>query len=296
MTTLRKTPATIIAALAAALLAACASSGAAAPGAGGQGTPGGGALTVADLAPFSGADAALGPTYLVSCDAATQAINNAGGVLGRKLSCKGVDTRGDPADAVPATRQMLSTTPGLSLVIGCTSDEAASVVPVLGAAKIVSFCMTGQSEFDAVKYPYFFRLVPPDLAESYAMVVIAQQLGYHKIARFPLHPGFHSMPCAEIAVNLDKWNALGPELQAILEMATRDFARDMVQRIALEDQKVVETAKAQGVTLIAWSGEERKKFRELSRLAWADWAKKSPMSKRTYDSQVAFLKKLQLID
>jgi len=42
--------------------------------------------------------------------------------------------------------------------------------------------MTGQSEFDHVKYPYFYRLVPPDLAESYAMTVIAQKLGYSKIA------------------------------------------------------------------------------------------------------------------
>jgi ABC-type branched-subunit amino acid transport system substrate-binding protein len=143
-----------------------------------SGTP----IVVADLAPFSGPDAALGPTYLVSCDGATAAINTAGGVLGHKLSCKAVDTRGDPADAVPATRQMFATTSNLGLVIGCTSDEAASVVPIMNANKMVSFCMTGQSEFDSVHFPYFFRLVPPDLEESFAMVAIAQQLGYHKIA------------------------------------------------------------------------------------------------------------------
>jgi branched-chain amino acid transport system substrate-binding protein len=140
------------------------------------------ALVVADLAPFSGADAALGPTYLVSCDGATQAIDNAGGVLGHKLSCKGVDTRGDPADAVPATRQMFATTPNLALVIGVTSDEAASVVPVINANKMVVFGMTGQSEFDSTHFQYFYRLVPPDLAESYAMIAIAQQLGYKRIA------------------------------------------------------------------------------------------------------------------
>jgi len=142
----------------------------------------GSALVVADLAPFSGPDAALGPTYLVSCDGATQAINNAGGVLGHKLTCKGVDTRGDPADAVPATTQMFATTSNLALVIGCTSDEAASVVPIVNAHKMVAFCMTGQSEFDSVHFPYFYRLVPPDLEESYAMIAIAQQLGYKKIA------------------------------------------------------------------------------------------------------------------
>jgi branched-chain amino acid transport system substrate-binding protein len=83
---------------------------------------------------------------------------------------------------VPAVGSLLARTPNLALVIGCTSDEAAAVVPVLNRHKTVMFCMTGQSEFDHVKYPYFYRLVPPDLAESYAMVVIAQKLGYKRIA------------------------------------------------------------------------------------------------------------------
>ena len=169
--------------LAAAGLAACSSSSTSS-GSTTSGNAGasGSSLVVADVAPFSGPDAALGPTYLVSCDGATAAINSAGGVLGHKLSCKGVDTRGDPADAVPATRQMFATTPNLALVIGVTSDEAASVVPVINADKMVVFGMTGQSEFDSTHFQYFYRLVPPDLEESYAMTVIAQQLGYKRIA------------------------------------------------------------------------------------------------------------------
>src|SRR5579863_4218782 len=121
-----------------------------------------GSITIATVAPFTGADAALGPKYETACYAASQAINAAGGVLNKQVKCKTVDTRGDPADAVPAVRQMYATTSNIALVIGCTSDEAASVVPIFGANKTVSFCMTGQSEFDAVKFPYFYRLVPPD--------------------------------------------------------------------------------------------------------------------------------------
>jgi neutral amino acid transport system substrate-binding protein len=160
-------------ALAAVALATAMSGGAAATAAGSQ-------LTIADVAPFTGPDAALGPTYLVSCDAASNAINKAGGVLGHRLGCKAVDTRGDPADAVPAVRQMYASTSNLVLVIGCTSDEAASVVPVFTAEKTVSFCMTGQSEFDHVMFPYFYRLVPPDLSESYAMIAIAHDLLHYK--------------------------------------------------------------------------------------------------------------------
>ncbi|HEY1567430.1 MAG TPA: ABC transporter substrate-binding protein [Solirubrobacteraceae bacterium] len=171
---------------AALVMAGCGSGSASGGGSGGGAASStaakGAALTIADVAPFTGTDAALGPTYLVSCDAATNAINVAGGVLGHKLNCKSVDTRGDPADAVPAVRQMYASTSNLGLVIGCTSDEAASVVPVFGANKTVSFCMTGQSEFDHVKFPYFYRLVPPDLSESYAMVAMAQQQHYKRIA------------------------------------------------------------------------------------------------------------------
>ncbi|MBO0825045.1 MAG: amino acid ABC transporter substrate-binding protein, partial [Actinobacteria bacterium] len=146
------------------------------------GIPAGQPIVFADVAPFSGPDAALGPTYLVSCEGTVAAINKAGGVLGHKVSCTTADTRGDPADAHPAVGSLLSRTHNLELVIGCTSDEAAAVVPLINTHKTVMFCMTGQSEFDHKHYDYFYRLVPPDLAESYAMTVIAKQLGYKKVA------------------------------------------------------------------------------------------------------------------
>jgi branched-chain amino acid transport system substrate-binding protein len=159
----------------AAALTACGSSG-------GSSSSSGSTLIFADVAPFSGPDAALGPIYLVSCTGAANAINKAGGILGHKVACTHADTHGDPNDAVPAVGNLFATTKNLELVIGCTSDEAAAIVPVINSHKTVMFCMTGQSEFDHVKYPYFYRLVPPDLAESYAMTVIAKNLGYQKIA------------------------------------------------------------------------------------------------------------------
>src|SRR5947209_8474268 len=76
--------------------AGCGNSSSGGGGSGGSSSGGasGSTLTIADVAPFTGPDAALGPTYLVSCDAAANAINSTGGVLGHKLACKSVDTRG----------------------------------------------------------------------------------------------------------------------------------------------------------------------------------------------------------
>ena len=131
---------------------------------------GSGPLLVGVLAPFSGADASFGPRYLAGCYAATLSINGAGGIGGRQVSCQQFDTRGEPADAVPAANAMISGNSNLMGVVGCTSDEASTVVPILDRSHIPMFCMTGQSEFNKTSAKYFHRLVPPDSFDAYAMI------------------------------------------------------------------------------------------------------------------------------
>jgi neutral amino acid transport system substrate-binding protein len=131
---------------------------------------GSGPLLVGVLAPFSGADASFGPRYLAGCYAASLSINGAGGIGGRQVSCQQFDTRGEPADAVPAANAMISGNSNLMGVVGCTSDEASTVVPILDRSHMPMFCMTGQSEFNKTSAKYFHRLVPPDSFDAYAMI------------------------------------------------------------------------------------------------------------------------------
>jgi len=142
---------------------------------GGGSTPSGGGLGSGDLlvgviAPFTGADAGLGPAYYSACLAAAPSINNNGGVGGRKVTCQQFDTRGEPADAVPEANSMVAGNKNLMAVIGCTSDEASTVVPIIDRSHIPMFCMTGQTEFNHTSYKYFHRLVPADIYDAYAMV------------------------------------------------------------------------------------------------------------------------------
>jgi neutral amino acid transport system substrate-binding protein len=153
--------------LAVLMLAAC----------GGSSTTSGGGLGSGDLlvgvmAPFTGVDAGLGPAYYAACLAAAPSINNNGGVGGRQVKCQQFDTRGEPADALPAANAMIAGNTNLMAVIGCTSDEASAVAPVINRAKIPMFCMTGQTEFNkpSPALPYFHRLVPADIYDAYAMV------------------------------------------------------------------------------------------------------------------------------
>jgi ABC-type branched-subunit amino acid transport system substrate-binding protein len=131
---------------------------------------GSGPLLVGIIAPFTGADAGLGPAYYAACLPAALSINNNGGIGGRQVSCQKFDTRGEPADAVPAANAMIASNSNLMAIVGCTSDEASTVVPIIDRAHIPMFCMTGQSEFNKSTAKYFHRLVPADVYDAYAMV------------------------------------------------------------------------------------------------------------------------------
>jgi len=78
--------------------------------------------------------------------------------------------------------------------------------------------------------------------------------------------------------------------------AVKEFSRDMKQTIEMVDLEAANQAEKQGITLVNWSKEERGKFRAIAMLEWEAWAKKSPMARKIVDSQVAFLRKLKLIN
>jgi ABC-type branched-subunit amino acid transport system substrate-binding protein len=150
-------------------------------GCGGQGGKGS-TLVVGAFNPFSGGDASFGPEMMGGCIPAVNLVNQAGGVLGHKMTCQAVDTRGDPADAVPAATKMIATTTNLVGVLGPSADEAQATVPVLNSAQIPMFADTGEAAFDHSKYQYFYRLTPADDVKGYALAQWAYQKGWRRAA------------------------------------------------------------------------------------------------------------------
>ena len=132
-------------------------------------------------------------------------------------------------------------------------------------------------------------------AADWGTLGMNDDLGYHAIAPYPLFPGFHSAPIADVAVNMDRWNALPDDIALLVEMAVRDFNRDMMERIGLQDAAVAAGAADRGIELVDWSREERRKFREVAVPVWAEYASGSPMAQRMYESHVAFLRRLGLL-
>lgn len=141
-----------------------------------------GTLEVAAFQPFTGADASFGPEMMAGCVPAIYLINHDGGVLGHQLTCTPVDTRGDPADAVPAAQQLVATASNLLGVLGPSSDEALATLPYFQRSQIPAFPDSGQAQLDHNTNPYMWRITPADDVKGYAMAVWAHLRGFTRAA------------------------------------------------------------------------------------------------------------------
>ena len=163
------------AALALVAVGACGSSG-------GGGASASSTLVVGEFNPFSGPDASFGLEMAGGCIPAIRLINAGGGVLGHQMSCVQEDTRGDPADAVPAAQKMMATEASLIGVLGPSSDEALATAPLLNQGHVPMFVDTGQAAFDHTSDAYFWRITPADDVKGYAMALWAHKAGYTRAA------------------------------------------------------------------------------------------------------------------
>src|SRR5439155_511532 len=100
-------------------------------------------------------------------------------------------------------------------------------------------------------------------AADWATVSMNQRMGFHEIAKYPTKL-FHSMPIQEFTVNMDAWKKLPDDLKALLHTAVREWTWDQVQRIAVDDLRVVRELAAKGIKAAQWPESEMVKIRALA--------------------------------
>ena len=126
--------------------------------------------------------------------------------------------------------------------------------------------------------------------------VANKSLGLHKVAKYAL-VDFHSMPVLSLTVNMKKWNAQPKDIQAILNMATRDMGTQInMRQLMLRGPAEKDDLENHGVTIINWSDDERKKMRAMAAKIWEQESKKSDFAKQAYDNQIAYLKTIRRLD
>ena len=133
-------------------------------------------------------------------------------------------------------------------------------------------------------------------ATNWATVSINDKMGFHQMAPYFTYPGFHSMPVGDFTVNQKEWDKLPEDIKQILTTATREWCWDSVQKIAIEDLKVVGEAKSKGKTQLIWSKEEKDKARKIAQGIWQEWKGKNEQSKKIIEAQEAWLKEIGRIE
>lgn len=120
--------------------------------------------------------------------------------------------------------------------------------------------------------------------------------GMHKVAKFPLYPGIHSMPIFQFTISDAIWDGLTPETQAAVESWYQQANAGLVDAARAEDERLVERDRAEGeLTIIDWPQAERDKLRAIAEKAWADFAASSDLAKEVYDAHVTYMKNKGLL-
>ena len=137
-----------------------------------------GPIRIGWLAALTGASSAPAIGFDRGVKFATETINAAGGVKGRKIEIITRDTQGDPTKAVNATQEMISQLK-VDAVWGPTnSGESLAITPIMSRAKMPNIhpCVI-DSLIDAQKFPNAFRLSPSntqwdDAVRGYALKIL----------------------------------------------------------------------------------------------------------------------------
>ncbi len=124
-------------------------------------------ITIGVFGDFTGSESFLGPDLTKGVATAVAAINASGGVDGKKLVYVTADDAGDPVDAIPALREMLSVDRP-TFVVGPFSDIETAMVPIIKESTVPIIVQGGSTQLDKITAKYFWRTNTSDDQEGSA--------------------------------------------------------------------------------------------------------------------------------
>jgi TRAP-type mannitol/chloroaromatic compound transport system substrate-binding protein len=137
-------------------------------------------------------------------------------------------------------------------------------------------------------------------AADFVGPAVNYNLKFAEVAKYIIM-GPPSTPCLhqpvdlmDFTVNMAKWTALPKHLQEIVIAVTRQHSWDHYAYIQKENIAAWEKYKADGVQVIRLSEEDIQKFRREAIPMWFKWAKKDPLAKDAFASQLAFMKTINV--
>ncbi|NIS70463.1 MAG: C4-dicarboxylate ABC transporter substrate-binding protein [Proteobacteria bacterium] len=121
-------------------------------------------------------------------------------------------------------------------------------------------------------------------------------VGLYEVAKYIILPGFHQPVTATYyATNLEAWNKLPKDIQAILECAAREAAADLFQLNKTKSVEALEKFKQKGCKVIYLPEGDTMEARKVAMEVWEEYANKSALARKVLDSQKAWMKELGLL-
>lgn len=133
-------------------------------------------------------------------------------------------------------------------------------------------------------------------AADFSSYSMNDSLGFQQIAKYPIYPGIHSMPIIQFTVNKAAWDALSEQNKTILDVWYQAMMYDLRLRNDITDQELVARDRADpDIEVIDWPQEERDKFREIARDAWAEYVAGEPLAEKALEANVDFMRRVGLL-
>ena len=126
-------------------------------------------------------------------------------------------------------------------------------------------------------------------ATEYSMPAIDEILGFYKIAKYNLFPGWHQPSTStHLMINLDEWNALSKADQALFEMAcTAATLRAFTTGEALQGAQI-KSFEGKGVTAAKLPDDVINELKRVTAEVMSEESAKDADFKRIWESQQAF--------
>jgi TRAP-type mannitol/chloroaromatic compound transport system substrate-binding protein len=117
------------------------------------------------------------------------------------------------------------------------------------------------------------------------------KVGLQDVFKFYSIQGLHqAIDIADVIINGDKWKALGPDLQAIVEIALTTSLFDAILYFQHENAKALIEIKKKGVTVFDAPADYAPAFIKSAKKVLAQLEAKDPFFKKVLESQRAFAK------
>jgi len=128
-------------------------------------------------------------------------------------------------------------------------------------------------------------------ATEYSMPAIDEVLGFHKITKFNLFPGWHQVSTStHFMVNLDLWKKMGAADQALFEMACTAAAMRAITTGEFLQGKQIASFPSKGVTAARLPDSVLRELQKVSAKVMEQESAKDADFKKVWNSQQAFMK------